>query len=351
MASAGGQSVNSRTVAVLVACALALCILIGLAMTKIGTLEESLRAMSVHASNHRLVAMECVEKFQAHKQEQQQDNHSVSSQDTIYSPRMVSPLDNVPHGSVSRSDIIFRRSFPTVDTPIGSCGARVEVECTSSSCIAVMEVPRYTGGAVDRCTSICAAFSNCNYFWLYDDGKCCLKTSYDAEKALDKGGLRPVNNGDYYRLTQRGPPPPLYVPPAVSAGIRTGDKYECSGNSWVGENPTSSKASRPRLVLFKDKDSVPSDTLPSMLEAIQTTDHDGEERRYVDFGEGQHCVTPNKLSLYDIGVLTHFSHALLKMDEIVDCSGQCSVDTVLLVCPRPLKSVEVFERVYSDVPA
>ena len=85
-----------------------------------------------------------------------------------------------------------------------------------------------------------------------------------------------------------------------------------------------------------------------MLEAIQTTGHDGEERRYVDFGGGQHCVMPNKLSLYDIGVLTHFSHALLKMDEIVDCSGQCCL---VFVCARPLNSVEIFERAHSDVPA
>jgi hypothetical protein len=58
-----------------------------------------------------------------------------------------------------------------------------------------------------------------------------------------------------------------------------------------------------------------------MLAAIQATGHDGEERRYVDLGGGQHCTTPSKESLYDMGVLTHFSHALVKMDEIVDCSG------------------------------
>ena len=67
---------------------------------------------------------------------------------------------------------------------------------------------------------------------------------------------------------------------------------------------------------------MPSDTLPSMLEAIQATNHDGEERRYVDMGGGQHCVMKNKESLYDMGVLTHISHALVKMDEIVDCSGE-----------------------------
>ena len=185
-----------------------------------------------------------------------------------------------------------------------------------------MQVPGFTGDTADRCTSICAALSDCNYFWLYDDGKCCLKASYDAAKAIATGGLRSLD-GDYYRLTQRGPPPPPYVPPAIGTGTRGGDKYECSSTSWAGANPRSSKATTPRLVLFKDGDSVPSDTLSSMLEAIQATGHDGEERRYVDFGGGQHCVMPNKLSLYDIGVLTHFSHALIKMDEIVDCSGQC----------------------------
>ena len=111
---------------------------------------------------------------------------------------------------------------------------------------------------MDRCASICAAFDDCAFFWIYDNGGCCLKSSYDAAAALAAGGVRTGMPGDYYKLTARGPAPPPYVPPPIGQGTRNGDDYACSANSWAGRNPTDTTTKRPRTIRFKDKDSVAS---------------------------------------------------------------------------------------------
>ena len=344
--SAGGCSTRA-VVVVLIVLALALVAVFAAAVARIATLQESLRALTIHKENHRSKAELCEKDLQALQALPSVEPERATAaiplalapqavpggvppeeleQTTSAVPLATEPPpvpESVPSGPVSTSEAIFRRSFPRADTAIASCDARPEVGCTGGMCVEISKMTVFAAGtAVQTCTNVCAAFSDCNYFWLYDTGGCCLKSSYDTAKALAPGGIRTGMNGDFYRLTQRGPAPPPYVRPPTDAGTRTDGKYQCSQSSWAGKNPTGTQRTPPRTVRFKDKDSLPSDTLPSMLKAIQATDHDGEERRYVDLGGGQHCVAKDKESLYDIGVLTHFSHALVKMDEIVDCSGK-----------------------------
>lgn len=310
----GSQSRNYRVaVAGWSVALMVLAAIYSAALVRIAELEEAVRDLTMHGDQHHARAESCrqalerVPPYPAHGKRYQNDSRGA------------------PRGPESKSELLFQRAFPRVESAISSCAERAELECATTQCIDLENsdtTPGYTGTFLQRCTRTCAALSECNYFWLWDRGGCCFKASYDEVKALGQGGLRTGLEGDYYQLTQRGPPPPPYVGPVIGVGKRVGDTYECSNRSWAGENPMDSTRTAPRTVRFKDKDSVPSTTLPSMLEAIQTTNHDGEERRYVDLGGGQRCIMKNKESLYDIGVLTHFSHALVKMDEIVDCSGK-----------------------------
>jgi hypothetical protein len=346
----GGGGSSRFMVAALVALVVALAVVIGAAISRIGSLEETLRQVTLHKDHHRMAADTCLQLVEARKRDGAGVADGAASLPKATAavrspaPPVPSPATpvavepppaptpppappppaatgGIPRGPKSTSEAIFRRSFPNKDAGISGCASRPELDCTANSCIDVTLVQGYAGSNVDRCASICAAFDDCAFFWIYDTGGCCLKSSYDAAAALAAGGVRTGMPGDYYKLTARGPAPPPYVPPPIGQGNRNGDDYACSANSWAGRNPTDTTTKRPRTIRFKDKDSVASDSLPAMLAAIQATGHDGEERRYVDLGGGQHCTTPSKESLYDMGVLTHFSHALVKMDEIVDCSG------------------------------
>ena len=340
MAVSGGKAAGETqprccstraAVVVLIVLSLALAVINVAAVVRMATLQESLRTLTTHKDRHRSKAEMCKQGLQEVKAllsvdiDPERDAAAVPQEVKALLSVDIDPERDaaaVPSRPASTSEAIFSRSFPQADTPIASCDA-FPVDCTDNMCVDTSQTSVFEAGtAAQTCTNVCAAFSDCNYFWLYDSGRCCLKSSYDTAKALAPGGMRTGVAGDFYRLTQRGPAPPPYVRPPTGAGTRTGGKYQCSQSSWAGKNPTSTQTTRVRTVRFKEKDSLPSDTLPSMLRAIQATNHDGEERRYVDFGSGQHCFTKDNDSLYDIGVLTHFSHALVKMDEIVDCSGK-----------------------------
>jgi hypothetical protein len=240
----GGGGSSRFMVAALVALVVALAVVIGAAISRIGSLEETLRQVTLHKDHHRMAADTCLQLMEARKRDGAGVADGAASLPKATAavrspaPPVPSPATpvavepppaptpppappppaatgGIPRGPKSTSEAIFRRSFPNKDAGISGCASRPELDCTANSCIDVTLVQGYAGSNVDRCASICAAFDDCAFFWIYDTGGCCLKSSYDAAAALAAGGVRTGMPGDYYKLTARGPAPPPYVPPPI----------------------------------------------------------------------------------------------------------------------------------------
>ena len=71
---------------------------------------------------------------------------------------------------------------------------------------------------------------------------------------------------------------------------------------------------------FRDPGAVSSPTLPAMLAAIEAQP---EARHWVDLGGRQRCVPAVGAQTLegDMGVMTHFAHALVRGDVVADCNG------------------------------
>ena len=151
---------------------------------------------------------------------------AVASSPTVTPQAPADGEPSVPTGPTSTAEAIFLRSFPHKDSAIANCAVRPELRCTAANCVAVHKVNSFTGTKVEKCVNMCAAFGDCAYFWLDDNGGCCLKSSYDAAAALAPGGMRTNLPGDYYRLTARGPAPPPAPPPPPTPSAATAQKRE-----------------------------------------------------------------------------------------------------------------------------
>jgi hypothetical protein len=73
-------------------------------------------------------------------------------------------------------------------------------------------------------------------------------------------------------------------------------------------------------------------------------DPETEERWYIDFGNGEYCRDPDGARLYDMGVLTRFSHVLLRGDEFVDCAGPVVHPSVYRPDLQPQNHVQIRDR-------
>ena len=101
----------------------------------------------------------------------------------------------------------------------------------------------------------------------------------------------------------------------VAAEMQTAHK--CSLNSWAGRG--GSKDISAPTVRYAPKNSAVAKEQKSLLALLANAS--GEHRYYVKLAGAQHCTMPNKVSLYDMGVLTRFRHAILPGDVTTDCGG------------------------------
>ena len=227
---AGGDGGSRATVGGLGALAVVLCLAVIAAVARIGRLEEELRRITSHKDHHQLAVDGCLKALESHVSLSQLSALKPAAGDdalvvdggaavladaaTPEAPAAAAAAaaserprqPDIPAAPTSVWEPIFRRSFPAVDSSIASCVPRPELECTSSMCIAItLKASTWGATTTAQCAGMCAAMPDCAYFWLTDVGGCCLKSSYDAAKALGANGMRLKMAGDYYQLTARGP--------------------------------------------------------------------------------------------------------------------------------------------------
>jgi hypothetical protein len=106
-----------------------------------------------------------------------------------------------PFGPAPEYQAIFRRELSSKDTGVEKWKSGKWNACMNFN-------PKNLTG----CGNACSVEIECKYFYLGDDGRCCLKSAYDRSAPLRKGV-----GGDFYELITRGPLPP---PPLPSASVQ-----------------------------------------------------------------------------------------------------------------------------------
>jgi hypothetical protein len=112
---------------------------------------------------------------------------------------------------------------------------------------------------------------------------------------------------------------PKKAPTSSNVAAEKKAPHKCSASSWAGR--LGSKDVKPALVRFAPKNSAVATEQKSLLALLNSTSASGERRQYVKLAGAQHCTQPNKVSLYDMGVLTRFRRTILRGDVTTDCGG------------------------------
>jgi sucrose-6-phosphate hydrolase SacC (GH32 family) len=92
--------------------------------------------------------------------------------------------------------------------------------------------------SLTQCGNACITNADCRYFWFYQSGRCCLKSSFD----FNKGWINYSNPGGWYALSR---PPPA----AKTALLDCRDSLRGKGVAVFAVSSSTSQNARPLLVL------------------------------------------------------------------------------------------------------